>query len=157
MVEDLGGLVTCGADSAIVIFEYPFQVDPSNKERIIPRRKLVHGRGHQKGVKCFKWVKSHKLVVSGGLEREVIVWNPYTCKPVVNLEGHQAGISRIVVNAEFEQFITLSMDGMSKVRRCRLQTPDTRHQTLDPRHQTPDTRHQTPESLPQPLSMCSCE
>jgi hypothetical protein len=31
------------------------------------------------------------------------VWNPYTGKPVINLEGHQAGIMRLQVNAEFEQ------------------------------------------------------
>lgn len=28
MVQDLGGLVTCGADSSITIFEYPFKVCP---------------------------------------------------------------------------------------------------------------------------------
>lgn len=115
MVTDLGGLVTCGADSAIVIFEYPFQLDAKDKDKIIPRRVLKHGRGHLKGVKCFKWVKSHKLIVSGGLEREVVVWNPYTCKPVVSLEGHQAGIARVEVNSEFEQIISLSIDGVTKV------------------------------------------
>jgi hypothetical protein len=26
MVQDLGGLVSCGADSSIIVFEYPFKV-----------------------------------------------------------------------------------------------------------------------------------
>lgn len=91
MCEDLGGLITCSADSSIKVFEYPFNVDPVKKDRILPRRLLRHSRAHHKGVKCFQWVKSDKIIVSGGLERELIIWNPYTCKPVQTLEGHQAG------------------------------------------------------------------
>jgi hypothetical protein len=44
----------------------PWQVDADNKDSVVPRRKLRHARGHQKGVKCFQWVRSHKLIVSGG-------------------------------------------------------------------------------------------
>ena len=30
MIADLGGLVSCGADSAITMYEYPFKVMPSS-------------------------------------------------------------------------------------------------------------------------------
>lgn len=57
---------------------------------------------------CYTWMRA-------GLEREVVVWNPYTCKPVISLEGHQAGITQLEVNAEFEQVISLSIDRVVKV------------------------------------------
>ena len=44
-----------------------------------------------------------------GLEREIVVWNPYTGKPVISLEGHQAGIMRLEVNADFEQASSSAM------------------------------------------------
>ncbi len=44
--------------------------------------------------------RAHRI---SGLEREIVVWNPYTGKPVISLEGHQTGIVKLQVNSEFEQ------------------------------------------------------
>ena len=114
-VDDLGGVVSCGSDNAIVIFEVPFRTNPENKNWVVRKRVLEHSRGHQKGVKCFEWVQTFKLIVSGGLERELIVWNPYTCKPVLTLNGHTSGIQMMQLNAEYEQLISLSLDRVIKV------------------------------------------
>ena len=54
---------------------------PNHDWQVEPRRRLQSlVRGHRKGVRSFRWIQSHKLVISGGLERDLIVWNPYTGK-----------------------------------------------------------------------------
>eukprot|EP00960_Hanusia_phi_P037173 752776-Hanusia_phi.AAC.2 len=121
MIEDLGGLVTCSTDGAINIFEFPFQNDPLKKDKLLMKRVLVpQYKINQKPVKCFAWVQSLKLLVSGGIEREVglspppascsglmceqlTVWNPYTSKPVTKLEGHMSGITMLQVNPDYDQ------------------------------------------------------
>ena len=116
-VDDLGCVVSCGGDSNIAIFEVPFRANPDvgKKEHVVTKRILRHHRGHVKGVKCFEWVQSFKLIVSGGLERELIVWNPYTGKPVLTLSGHTAGIEMLQLHEEHEQLISLSTDKVLKV------------------------------------------
>ena len=111
MVEDLGCLVSCGSDSAIVLVEHPFRSAPPARrgarggggDRVAAKRVLRHSRGHRRGVKCFAWVRSQKVLVSGGLERAIVVWNPYTGKPIGSLTGHQLGIERLEVIDDFDK------------------------------------------------------
>ena len=111
MVEDLGCLVSCGSASAIVLFEHPFRSAPPARrgarggggDRVAAKRVLRHSRGHRRGVKCFAWVRSQKVLVSGGLERAIVVWNPYTGKPIGSLTGHQLGIERLEVIDDFDK------------------------------------------------------
>jgi WD40 repeat protein len=115
MVPDLGCLVSCGSDSAISIFEFPFRLNPRARHRILPKRVLRHSRGHTKGVKCFVWVRSQKVLISGGLEHAIVVWNPYTGKPISSLSGHQLGIERLDLVPDFDKLVSLSADGCIKV------------------------------------------
>uniref|UniRef100_A0A6U6E0C0 EF-hand domain-containing protein n=1 Tax=Guillardia theta TaxID=55529 RepID=A0A6U6E0C0_GUITH len=116
MIEDLGGLVTCSTDGAINIFEFPFQNDPVKKDKVLMKRVLTpQYKVNQKPIKCFVWVESLKLIVSGGMERELTVWNPYTSKPVTKLEGHMSGIIMLQVNSDYDQVISLSKDKVVKV------------------------------------------
>ena len=34
---------------------------------------------HRKGVQSFDYSKKHKMIGSSGLEREVLLWDPYIC------------------------------------------------------------------------------
>ncbi len=106
MIEELGGIMSCGDDGAIVIYEYPPRYHPdliNHKHEVVSRRTLKCKRGHSKGVRCIAWVNSQKVVASGGLERMIIIWNPYTGNQIAQLVGHQEGIEKIIYSAEYDQ------------------------------------------------------
>ncbi len=109
MIDELGGIMSCGDDGAIVIYEYPPRYHP---DRIKPKHEVVSGRtlkckrGHSKGVRCIAWVNSQKVIASGGLERMIIIWNPYTGNQIAQLVGHHEGIEKIFYSAEYDQVDT---------------------------------------------------
>ena len=65
-VEDLGGLVSCGADSCIVIFEHPFKINPKDKTQVRLGCR-VQGSGFRvQGSGCRGWgwqVESRRRLV----------------------------------------------------------------------------------------------
>ena len=108
MIEELGGIISCGDDSAIMIYEYPLRDNPDrilHRHDIVAKRKLQSKRGHSKGVRCLAWVTSQKVLASGGLERSIIIWNPYTGNQIAQLVGHQIGIEKLLYSTEYDQVI----------------------------------------------------
>ena len=106
MIDELGGIMSCGDESAILIYEYPLRDHPDrvhHRYDVVPKRTLRSHRGHSKGVRCLAWVSSQKVIASGGLERIIIIWNPYTGNQIAQLVGHQIGIEKLLYNAEYDQ------------------------------------------------------
>ncbi|XP_067095118.1 WD repeat-containing protein on Y chromosome-like [Osmerus mordax] len=67
---------------------------------------------HQKkGIQCFDYSPDLNILVTGGFDRVVRVWNPYlTNKATSHMKGHAAGITHIAVNGKDNQIISVSKD-----------------------------------------------
>uniref|UniRef100_A0A3Q3A3L0 WD40 repeat domain 95 n=1 Tax=Kryptolebias marmoratus TaxID=37003 RepID=A0A3Q3A3L0_KRYMA len=63
-----------------------------------------------KGVKTFDLCQKHNLLVTGGMDRLVRLWNPYFSKPTGILKGHSAPIFSLCVSSEDSQIFSLSVD-----------------------------------------------
>lgn len=72
--------------------------------------------GHTKGVYSCDWSAQHRIIVSGGADKTVCLFNPFSGKKQATLEGHRAGVSDVMVNDKDHQII--SVEGLGKV--CRL-------------------------------------
>eukprot|EP00397_Hematodinium_sp_SG-2012_P004466 GEMP01004478.1.p1 GENE.GEMP01004478.1~~GEMP01004478.1.p1 ORF type:complete len:881 (+),score=148.55 GEMP01004478.1:207-2849(+) len=70
---------------------------------------------HRKGVTSWAWSSKYKFFASGGLDRQIIIWNPYNPKVVSYLQGHNAPIQQVVVNEKDHQLISLSSDKVIKI------------------------------------------
>ena len=43
-------------------------------------------------MRSFCWCKTFKYIASCGLERHLLLWDPYTCKVIATLQGHTASV-----------------------------------------------------------------
>ncbi|XP_037829323.1 WD repeat-containing protein on Y chromosome [Kryptolebias marmoratus] len=69
-----------------------------------------------KGVKTFDLCQKHNLLVTGGMDRLVRLWNPYfSGKPTGILKGHSAPIFSLCVSSEDSQIFSLSVDATVKI------------------------------------------
>ena len=72
--------MSCSSDSLICA---------TDVEKGVVKRTLQHALGHAKGCDDFVYSTNYKVLISCGTERNVVVWNAYTSKPIANLSGHQ--------------------------------------------------------------------
>lgn len=71
--------------------------------------------GHTKGVFCMDWSTEHKFLVTGGMDRTIMLWNPYSPKAMASITGHNATVCDVIVNSDENQIISLSVDKCIKV------------------------------------------
>ncbi len=77
----------------------------------------------RKGVYAFDYDLNNNILVTGGKDTVVRVWNPYVqSKPVMLLQGHKSAILYVVVNAPKEQIISISEDKEINVFEMSTQT-----------------------------------
>lgn len=106
-VSELQYMVTCGLDGEINLCD----VNLNQRKKEKPAIRL-----HKKyGVHCWCWCGSYKFFASGGLDRQIIIWNPYTLRAINHLQGHNAPILDLQVNEAQHQLISMSMDKVIKV------------------------------------------
>ncbi|XP_061115359.1 WD repeat-containing protein on Y chromosome-like [Conger conger] len=64
-----------------------------------------------KGIMCFDYSPELNILVTGGSDRMVRVWNPYVTKRACSrMEGHLSVITDIVVNGRDKKVISISRD-----------------------------------------------
>ncbi|XP_064637892.1 WD repeat-containing protein on Y chromosome-like [Lineus longissimus] len=69
-----------------------------------------------KGVKTFDFSKSKNVIVTGGMDRILRIWNPYVCaKPTGTLRGHNAPICYLKIAEEENRVYSVSTDRCIKV------------------------------------------
>lgn len=71
--------------------------------------------GHQKSVTCCAWSGMYKMAISGSADKQVMLWNPFSCRPMGTLTGHAAGIVAMTLNERDHQIITAAEDKTIKV------------------------------------------
>lgn len=72
---------------------------------------------HKKGVHSWCWCKNYRLFASGGIDRQIIIWDvhSYSKKAQNYLQGHNATVLDLMVNEEQHQLISMSVDKVVKV------------------------------------------
>ncbi|KAJ8404726.1 hypothetical protein AAFF_G00335890 [Aldrovandia affinis] len=69
-----------------------------------------------KGVKTFDLCKKHNLLITGGMDRLIRMWNPYVPgKPIGFLIGHCAPIFYLSISSEGSRIFSVSMDNIIKI------------------------------------------
>ena len=103
--EDLNYLITSSLDSFIHMHE----LDTLNY-----RTKKTFNL-HLKGINSFVYSPKHKQVASCGMERHIILWEPYTVQQLAYLNGHNTSISHLDINEERNHLISLGTDKVVKI------------------------------------------
>ena len=80
------GVVSSSLDTSIKIYD-------------VSRGKVTHTvRAHSLGVHCFAYSKAFSMGISGGLERDIMMWQPNSTRKAGELVGHGASITHIAVD-----------------------------------------------------------
>ena len=80
----------------------------------LQRKKMKSFFRIRKGIYSFDYDKENNVIVTGGLDRYVRLWNPYvTSKATSVLKGHNSSVVHIVAHGE--QIISLSKDKVVKI------------------------------------------
>ncbi|KAM3616542.1 uncharacterized protein V6R79_019547 [Siganus canaliculatus] len=84
-----------------------------------------------KGVKTFDLCQKHSLLVTGGMDRLIRMWNPYDSgKPTAVLRGHCAPVIYLCIFSEDSQLLSVSADSTVKIwdigEQCCLFTADSK-------------------------------
>ncbi|KAG7243082.1 hypothetical protein INR49_016457 [Caranx melampygus] len=84
-----------------------------------------------KGVKTFDLCQKHSLLVTGGMDRLIRMWNPhFSGKPTGVLKGHSAPITYLCISSEDSQIFSVSIDSTVKIwdlqDQCCLFTADSK-------------------------------
>ena len=99
-------LLLAGLDAKLKVFDI---------ERQTCKRTCV---GHRKGILSFAAVESLAVLVSGGLDRELLVW-PYIGagggSAIAPLKGHESSVVQVVSDSEHAQVISLGADHTVRV------------------------------------------
>eukprot|EP00192_Tetraselmis_astigmatica_P000660 CAMPEP_0117689666 /NCGR_PEP_ID=MMETSP0804-20121206/24643_1 /TAXON_ID=1074897 /ORGANISM="Tetraselmis astigmatica, Strain CCMP880" /LENGTH=1073 /DNA_ID=CAMNT_0005502517 /DNA_START=57 /DNA_END=3278 /DNA_ORIENTATION=+ len=102
-IPDLAGIVTSSLDKTLAIVDV---------ERRVETKRMI---GHTKGVHAFEWTALYKFVASAGMDRKVMLWNPFSCKHIAVLQGHAASVRSVAINERDNQIISMSADKVIKV------------------------------------------
>jgi len=64
-----------------------------------------------KGVKTFDLCTGKNVLVTGGMDRVIRLWNPYLpSRPVARLRGHNAPVFLVKIAAEDNRLFSISAD-----------------------------------------------
>ncbi|KAI4884075.1 hypothetical protein NFI96_030672 [Prochilodus magdalenae] len=76
------------------------------------KREIHTVRFHlKKGIQCFDYSPELNVLVTGGFDRVIRVWNPYvTCQATFQMKGCSAAITHIMVNDKQNKVISVSKD-----------------------------------------------
>eukprot|EP00795_Rhopilema_esculentum_P000823 gene823-10565_t len=82
----------------------------------LQRKKMNSYFRVRKGIYAFDYDKDNNVIVTGGPDRIIRLWNPYvTTKATSVLKGHVAPICQIIMDSEHQQIISISKDKMIKI------------------------------------------
>ncbi|CAM4648098.1 unnamed protein product [Lepidochelys olivacea] len=82
----------------------------------ILRKRKVYTWKIKKGVKCFDYCKSLHLLVTGGVDHAVQLWNQYvTSWPIATFQGHYTTILAVAIHEPRGHVFSYSKDSVLKV------------------------------------------
>ncbi|XP_068720558.1 cilia- and flagella-associated protein 337-like [Montipora capricornis] len=70
----------------------------------------------RKGISSFDYCKEWNVIVTGGVDHYVRLWNPYvTAKATSTLKGHSSAVTHIIVNSDKGEIISAAQDKVIKI------------------------------------------
>lgn len=81
----LAQMASCGVDKNVMIWDV---TSGALKQTL---------RGHEMGVRCMAFAPTQKVLVTGGFDYSLFVWNPYVGSSIHTIQGHAAPIVGIAV------------------------------------------------------------
>ncbi|XP_067040016.1 cilia- and flagella-associated protein 337-like [Acropora muricata] len=70
----------------------------------------------RKGISSFDYCKEWNVIVTGGVDHYVRLWNPYvTAKATSTLKGHNSAVTHILVNSDKGEIISAAQDKVIKI------------------------------------------
>ncbi|XP_025325510.3 EF-hand calcium-binding domain-containing protein 8 isoform X11 [Canis lupus dingo] len=108
-IPQLNTVASCSAieKSSLVLIALPSKAPESPKFSVLNLRK---------GILCFDYCPDKNLVVTGGYDPLIRLWNPFfSKKPVWMMKGHQTSVTHILVNSK-NSSILLSISKDKNIR-----------------------------------------
>ncbi len=106
-----GLLVTGGTDAAVRVWDLIALV-PYNKQQMAPNTKSLHLRGvlsgHSSTISCLAACEPCGLVVSGGEDTNVLMWDLWNCSFIRHLPGHSTSIKGVSINRSNGNIVTFA-------------------------------------------------
>ncbi|XP_028518792.1 WD repeat-containing protein 49 [Exaiptasia diaphana] len=82
----------------------------------VDRKKTKSMFRTRKGINSFDYCKEWNVIVTGGLDHHLRLWNPYVpMKPSSILKGHSASIKHILINSDRGEIISAAEDKVIKI------------------------------------------
>lgn len=99
----LAQMASCGIDRNVMIWD------------VLNGRLRQTLTGHEMGVRCMAFATSTKVLVTGGFDYNLFVWNPYVGKSIHIIQGHTASIVGIeMLGANSNQVVSADSEGFMK-------------------------------------------
>ena len=97
-IPELGSFISCSRDSNSSM--YLGDIESKRLGAVFKVRK---------GINSFSYCSKNNVLITGGYDAIVRVWNPYVpCTPVMLLTGHKSPVTFVIVNSIREQIISIS-------------------------------------------------
>ena len=93
---------------------------------------------HTRGVYGFDVCKAFNFIATCGVERDIMLWNPFTGRSIGMLTGHTASVQKVIVVEDDNQLISLSTDKVIKI--WDLRTNKCMQTIVDKEHYWPENK-----------------
>ena len=103
-LKDLNAFGSCSLDGMLRLIDF----EKGEKNQTLSR--TFNPGPKAKGLYTFDWIPSQKLLLTGGMGCNLVLWNLFTKKPIAELTGHKAAVTDILVHEKENQIISLSID-----------------------------------------------
>ncbi|KAA6404025.1 MAG: hypothetical protein EZS28_000456 [Streblomastix strix] len=103
-LEELLSLVTCSLDSSIAIWDLDRQVI---KHRFV--------EGHTQGIQCMSWSPEYKLLISGGYDNIICIWDPFGKRLRGIMRGHTGAIQSITIDESAGLVLSIGRDNTVRI------------------------------------------
>jgi WD40 repeat protein len=102
-IPEITSLVTSSLDGTLKVID-------------LERRKVKRVfKKHSKAVYSFTWCSHAKVIASCGLDRDILLWSPWSQSIAAKLQGHISPVMQVIANPETGTLISLSTDSVIKV------------------------------------------
>ena len=106
-VPELQSVLSSSLDKSLVMFDC---VTNTFKKRFYST-----SAGHVSGILTFVWLPSLRIIVSSGVDRFFVYWNPYTGKVVHRMVGHNAPVRMFALYNRLHMLMAVSDDKIFKI------------------------------------------